>query len=57
MIEEPAQNSVGQNFAGGAYAMYFASTGIEMWFFPVSPGFEIPSSATLIGRVDVIYSQ
>ncbi|KZV68141.1 glycoside hydrolase family 16 protein [Peniophora sp. CONT] len=40
VIEEPAQNSVGQNFAGGAYALYWSTNGIQIWFFPTA---SIPS--------------
>ncbi|KZV63841.1 glycoside hydrolase family 16 protein [Peniophora sp. CONT] len=40
IIQEPAQNSVGPNFAGGVYAMYWSTNGIQMWLFPTS---SIPS--------------
>ncbi|VDC02132.1 unnamed protein product [Peniophora sp. CBMAI 1063] len=40
VTEEPAQNSGGPGFAGGAYAMYLSTDGVQFWFFPTS---SIPS--------------
>ena len=56
VIEEPAQNSVGQNFAGGAYAMYWSTNGIQIWFFPVSsPFYYRVSWNSLIGVLDILH--
>ena len=35
IIQETAPNSVGPKFAGGVYAMYLSTNGVQIWFFPV----------------------